>query len=117
MVMKPRLWRILLLAGLTASLVGCALPGRYMRRTGVVAATTTPHPTAPRIVERNFHPTTVAAFFGPLSHHGSWRSDRGHWVWRASDPNFAPFVAGTWRETEHGPTWVSHSPFGWAVEH
>jgi len=64
-----------------------------------------------------FAPSHVSAFFEPLSHHGSWHRAGHAWRWRSSDRLFAPFIRGRWVLTEYGPTWVSATPYGWAVEH
>jgi hypothetical protein len=72
---------------------------------------------APRRAVASFEPTHVSAFFEPLSHHGSWVRRGIHWHWRPSDPAFEPHRDGRWVLTEFGPTWLSATPFGWAVEH
>ncbi len=65
---------------------------------------------------------TVALFYDPLASQGSWfDSDRYGYVWQPQratiDREWRPYTDGRWQWTEHGWTWQSLEPYGWAVYH
>jgi hypothetical protein len=60
----------------------------------------------------------VSVFYDALAPWGVWEEDAAFgWVWRPSDPTYAPYARGRWVDTEAGPTFLEDSAFGWAVAH
>lgn len=60
-------------------------------------------------------------FYEPLSSYGSWfqTTDYGY-VYQPNvvrDQRWRPYTRGRWAFTDHGWTWVSNEPFGWACYH
>ena len=60
-------------------------------------------------------------FYEPLQSYGSWfnTSDYGY-VYQPTvvrDISWRPYTRGRWAFTNHGWTWVSNEPFGWACYH
>ena len=60
-------------------------------------------------------------FYEPLGAYGSWfsTSDYGY-VYQPSvvrNTSWRPYTRGRWAFTDHGWTWVSSEPFGWACYH
>ena len=60
-------------------------------------------------------------FYEPLAAYGSWfqTSDYGY-VYQPAvvrDGSWRPYTRGRWAFTNHGWTWVSSEPFGWACYH
>lgn len=60
-------------------------------------------------------------FYEPLAAYGSWfqTSDYGY-VYQPTivrDSSWRPYTRGRWAFTDHGWTWVSNEPFGWACYH
>jgi hypothetical protein len=62
---------------------------------------------------------TIKVFYEALSPYGQWMYDKTHgYVWTPSDKKFRPYYTnGYWVMTEHGSTWVSNYPWGWAPFH
>ena len=60
-------------------------------------------------------------FYEPLGAYGSWfnTADYGY-VYQPTvvrDISWRPYTRGRWAFTDHGWTWASHEPFGWACYH
>jgi hypothetical protein len=60
-------------------------------------------------------------FYEPLAAYGSWfqTTDYGY-VYQPAvvrDRSWRPYTRGRWAFTNHGWTWVSNEPFGWACYH
>ena len=62
---------------------------------------------------------TISSFYEALSPYGQWLYDKTHgYVWTPTDKKFRPYYTnGYWVMTEHGSTWVSNYPWGWAPLH
>ncbi|MCP5549133.1 MAG: hypothetical protein H7A50_17355, partial [Akkermansiaceae bacterium] len=60
-------------------------------------------------------------FYDSLSSYGSWFSTPQYgYVWQpvvVRDVSWRPYTRGRWVCTDHGWTWVSDEPFGWATYH
>src|SRR5680860_1718786 len=58
-------------------------------------------------------------FYDRLSPHGSWTWTQGQYVWVPTgvDAGWRPYTRGRWVYTDHGWTWASDEPFGWATYH
>ncbi|MCC6624101.1 MAG: hypothetical protein IT385_22790 [Deltaproteobacteria bacterium] len=60
----------------------------------------------------------ISVFYDPLASWGAWEQDPElGWVWSPSAPDYVPYRAGHWIDTDAGPTWIADEPFGWAVTH
>lgn len=62
----------------------------------------------------------IDAFFDALASYGEWRYRRPYgWVWtpHSVHQEWRPYTRGHWTYTDHGWTWVSREPWGWAAEH
>lgn len=60
----------------------------------------------------------ISVFYDPLASWGAWEQDPDlGWIWSPSAPDYAPYRAGYWIDTDAGPTWIADEPFGWAVGH
>jgi hypothetical protein len=62
----------------------------------------------------------VGFFYEELSPYGDWVYTRDYgWAWFPRDvhPYWRPYHDGRWVVTQHGWTWVSYEPFGWATYH
>jgi hypothetical protein len=65
--------------------------------------------------------TDYGTFYDGLASYGSWfeSPDYGY-VWQPAvvrTVGWRPYVDGTWVCTDHGWTWISNEPFGWACYH
>jgi hypothetical protein len=62
---------------------------------------------------------SIKVFYEALSPFGQWMYDKNYgYVWTPSDKKLRPYYTnGTWVMTEHGSTWVSNYPWGWAPFH
>ncbi len=73
---------------------------------------------APRAAEERGADLTVELFYEALAPYGEWMEHPTFGiVWAPDDPAYVPYSKGQWEYTEHGFTWVSADPFGWAVCH
>ena len=64
-------------------------------------------------------PASIKTFYDALLPYGKWMYDKTYgYVWAPSEPGFRPYYTnGYWAMTEHGSTWVSNYPWGWAPFH
>ncbi|KAB2896556.1 MAG: hypothetical protein F9K40_14260, partial [Kofleriaceae bacterium] len=61
---------------------------------------------------------SVDVFYEELTEYGVWLDDPSYGrVFEPYGDDFAPYRDGRWVMTEHGFTWVSDEPFGWACYH
>jgi hypothetical protein len=61
---------------------------------------------------------TVEVFYEELTEYGTWIEDPSYgYVFEPYGDDFAPYRDGRWSMTDHGMTWVSDEPFGWACYH
>ncbi|MCL4228819.1 MAG: hypothetical protein KJZ91_30490, partial [Myxococcales bacterium] len=61
---------------------------------------------------------TVEVFYEELADHGTWIEDPTYGpLFEPYGDDFAPYRDGHWVMTDHGMTWVSEEPFGWACYH
>ncbi len=76
--------------------------------------------------ERNPQPQSApvgdyGTFYESLSPYGSWIEIPVYgYVWQpviVRDASWRPYCHGRWVCTDHGWTWISDEPFGWAVYH
>ena len=70
------------------------------------------------VVEQSEVEVTVELFYEELAPYGDFieHGSLGR-VWAPHDASYVPYANGNWQYTEHGFTWVSKDPFGWAVCH
>ena len=65
--------------------------------------------------------SNVSYFYEPMSRYGNWiQSNQYGYVWspyQGQDPNWSPYRNGRWGQTDHGWTWFSNEPHGWATTH
>ena len=70
------------------------------------------------VVEQSEVEVTVELFYEELAPYGDFIDDPSLGrVWVPHDTSYVPYTNGHWQYTEHGFTWVSKEPFGWAVSH
>src|SRR5690348_14538450 len=62
---------------------------------------------------------SIKVFYDALSPFGQWLYDKNYgYVWTPADKKLRPYYTnGQWVMTEHGSTWVSLYPWGWAPFH
>lgn len=62
---------------------------------------------------------SLKTFYEALSPYGQWLYDKNNgYVWTPTDKKLRPYYSnGYWVMTEHGSTWVSNYPWGWAPFH
>jgi len=59
-------------------------------------------------------------FYDSLEPHGEWTTIEPYgdcWIPRVYDNDWRPYCDGRWEYTEHGWTWESDEPWGWATYH
>jgi hypothetical protein len=74
---------------------------------------------ANKIIAQPQEAVTIKVFYEALSPYGQWIYDKTYgYVWAPTDRKFRPYyTSGYWVMTEHGSTWVSLYPWGWAPFH
>jgi hypothetical protein len=97
------------------------LQGGHAERFGRIFAADSPRGEAPvRYNERESPKSEVGFFYDELAPFGEWISTRAYgWAFRPHGVarDWRPYTQGRWALTDHGFTWVSAEPFGWATYH
>jgi hypothetical protein len=73
-----------------------------------------------RSSERESPRSEVGFFYDELAPYGEWISTRAYgWAFRPHGVarDWRPYSQGRWALSDHGFTWVSAEPFGWATYH
>lgn len=70
--------------------------------------------------ERESPRAEAGFFYDELEPYGDWVTTRAYgWAWRPGGVgrDWRPYSQGRWVLTDHGFTWASSEPFGWATYH
>lgn len=101
---------------LALSITGCGTYYAYETDETVYGYTDIRQP--PVVNEDRGATLTVELFYEALAPYGEWIAHpQLGYVWAPYDAGYVPYTKGHWEYTEHGFTWISDEPFGWAVTH